>query len=157
MNKTLISIAILILASAGIYFLAQGGASTEPKTALGGQEMIVYKTPTCGCCHVYTQYMDKKGVNVRVVEMDDLKEIKEEYGIPFRLESCHTSVVGGYVVEGHIPLEIVEKLLAEKPDIRGIALPGMPSGSPGMPGPKTGEWTIYALGNDGEITEYMKY
>lgn len=127
------------------------------KTALMGEEMTVYKTKTCGCCHVYVEYLEREDVKVKAVDVEDLTAIKDQYGVPSNLQSCHTSIVGGYVVEGHIPLEVVEKLLAEKPAIKGIALPGMPSGSPGMPGPKTEKWTIYAIGNDGAVTEFMSY
>ena len=81
--------------------------------------------------------------------------IKERYGVPRNLESCHTEIIGGYFVEGHMPIEAIEKLLSERPDIRGIALPGMPSGSPGMPGPKTEPWTIYAVNKDGSVGEFM--
>lgn len=134
-----------------------GQDSSKIKTALQGQEIVVYKTKTCGCCHVYTRYLDKEKANVKVVDVDDLSVIKNQYDVPSNLESCHTSLVGGYVVEGHIPLEVIEKLLAEKPSIKGIALPGMPSGSPGMPGPKTEKWAIYAIGNDGQVSEFMNY
>ena len=72
------------------------------------------------------------------------------------MESCHTVVIGDYFIEGHIPLEAVEKLLVEKPDIKGIAMPGMPSGSPGMPGAKKGDFVIYAVNNDGTTEEFMR-
>ena len=75
---------------------------------------------------------------------------------PTNLESCHTTIVEGYVIEGHIPVEVINKLLKEKPDIKGIAMPGMPSGSPGMPGQKRGEWIIHAMHHDGSTTEYMR-
>jgi YVTN family beta-propeller protein len=135
----------------------KGQSIAEDKTALMGEEMTVYKTKTCGCCHVYVEYVEREDVKVKAIDVVDLTAIKDQYGVPTNLQSCHTSIVGGYVVEGHIPLEVVEKLLAEKPAIKGIALPGMPSGSPGMPGPKTEKWTIYAIGNDGEVTEFMSY
>ena len=118
---------------------------------------VVYKTPACGCCHVYAEYLKREGVSVEVRDVTDLAGIKRQYGIPPQLESCHTSVIGEYVVEGHVPLEVVEKLLAEKPDIKGIALPGMPAGSPGMPGLKVGPWTVYALARDGSFNEFMQY
>ena len=72
------------------------------------------------------------------------------------MESCHTTVMGNYFVEGHIPLEVVNKLLTEKPDIKGIAMPGMPNGSPGMPGVKRGDFVIYAINNDGSYAEWMR-
>ncbi|HEY0980247.1 MAG TPA: DUF411 domain-containing protein [Candidatus Paceibacterota bacterium] len=135
----------------------KGEGISEVKTALMGGEMTVYKTKTCGCCHVYVEYLEREDVNIKTVDVADLTAIKDRHGIPSNLQSCHTSIVGGYVVEGHIPLEVIEKLLRDKPAIKGIALPGMPSGSPGMPGPKTEKWTIYAIGNDGVVTEYMSY
>ncbi len=88
--------------------------------------------------------------------MDDLAPIKDKYNIPRQLQSCHTSIIGDYFVEGHVPVEAIARLIAEKPDIAGIALPGMPSGSPGMPGAKQGTWTIQAVGKDGAVTEFMK-
>ncbi len=134
-----------------------GPSLAEEKAALLGEQMTVYKTKTCGCCHIYVQYLERKNVQVTAKDVVDLDATKNQYGVPNNLQSCHTSVVGGYVVEGHIPLEVIEKLLAEKPDIKGIALPGMPSGSPGMPGPKTESWVIYAIGHDGAVTEYLSY
>lgn len=153
--KTILAIIGVILAVAFVWALTSSGGS-----GVSVENQIVatmYKTPTCGCCQVYGQYLKKQKINLTVIDLDDITPIKEEYGIPRGMESCHTTVVEGYVVEGHIPMEVITKLLSERPDIRGIALPGMPSGSPGMPGPKTHEWTIYALGNDGEVTEFMKY
>ena len=82
--------------------------------------------------------------------------LKEQYQIPASMRSCHTMVVGDYVVEGHIPLEAVEKMMKEKPDIRGIAMPGMPSGSPGMPGSPSDEFIVYAVKKDGTFTEFMR-
>ena len=99
--------------------------------------------------------MRQQGFEVEVVSVVDLDTIKDKYNIPKNLESCHTAIVGDYVVEGHIPIDVVDKLLEEKPDIDGIALPRMPSGSPGMPGPKTGEWIIYGL-EEGQYSEYTR-
>ena len=115
--------------------------------------VTVYKSPTCGCCVGWAQHMQQNGFNVEVKEMTNLAPIKEKYGISSDMESCHTAIVDGYVVEGHIPAEEVHLLLDERPDIDGIMLPRMPSGSPGMPGQKRGAWTIYAL-DDGESSVY---
>lgn len=161
-NKKYIRIFLIVLVLAGFAYGANAVSKkntigSSSYSALSGQEMIVYKTKTCGCCDVYAKYMKREGVNVKVVDLSDLMEIKEKLGVPMDLQTCHTSVVGGYFIEGHIPLEVVEKLLAEKPYIKGIALPGMPSGSPGMPGPKNSDWKIYSVGNDGEVGEFMTY
>ena len=121
--------------------------------ALAGMEATVYKSPNCGCCVGYVDTLEENGVSVEVVETDTLDEIKQTYAVPEELQSCHTVLIGGYVVEGHMPITAVEKLLAEKPDIDGIALPGMPSGSPGMPGVKRGSFTVYEFkdGKKGEV------
>ena len=116
--------------------------------------VTVYKSPTCGCCGEYEAYLRDHGFEVEVVEKDDLTETKETLGVPSDLQSCHTSVVEGYFVEGHVPLEAVYKLLHERPSIDGIALPGMPAGSPGMGGEKEGPFTIYAV-TDGAVEEFM--
>lgn len=90
-------------------------------------------------------YLQENGVTVETVMTEDTSAIKEEYGIPEELWSCHTTVVDGYYIEGHVPIDVVLKLLEERPAIDGIALPGMPSGSPGMDGEKDGPWLIYAV------------
>jgi hypothetical protein len=96
--------------------------------------ITVFKSETCSCCSVHSAYMDKSGLDVDVIPLTDMSGIKKDYNIPKSMESCHTTIIGEYFVEGHVPIEAIEKLLRERPDIDGIALPRMPSGSPGMPG-----------------------
>lgn len=110
----------------------------------------IYKSPSCGCCGQYAAYLERAGYGVAVEGVEDMSGIKAQYDVPYELESCHTMDIGGYVVEGHIPEEAVRKLLAERPDIKGIGMAGMPSGSPGMPGPKTSDFVIYEITHDGE-------
>ena len=94
---------------------------------------------------------------VLIMDDPDIPDfVKEKYGIPYSMRSCHTTVIGDYFVEGHVPIEAVEKLMLEKPDIKGIALPGMPSGSPGMPGSKQGPFIVYAINKDGSTSEFMR-
>lgn len=116
-----------------------------------------YKSESCGCCTLHESYLRGSGkLNVKDIQMQDISSIKERYNIPAELRSCHTAVLGNYFVEGHIPLEAINKLIAEKPNIAGIAMPGMPSGSPGMPGAKTGKFVIYAVNSDGTSYEFMR-
>jgi hypothetical protein len=110
----------------------------------------LYKNPQCSCCEGYAEYLEKNGFKVDVKPANDLAEISRNAGVPEDVEGCHTMFVGGYVVDGHVPVEVIRKLLAEKPGIAGITLPGMPSGAPGMTGPKTETWTIYAVTKDGK-------
>ena len=109
----------------------------------------LYKDPSCGCCAEYAEYLRRNGFDVAVVDTADLPEVKRFHGVPAPLQGCHTTVVGGYVVEGHVPAAAIERLLAEKPAIRGVSLPGMPEGSPGMAGAKKAPFTIFAITEDG--------
>jgi hypothetical protein len=118
---------------------------------VSGAAITVYKSPTCGCCVQYVPELQKDGFVVETIVTQNMEPIKNRYGVPRDMESCHTAVIGEYFVEGHVPVEAVNKLLDERPDIDGIALPGMPSGSPGMPGPKRGPFTIYAI-KDSKVT-----
>jgi hypothetical protein len=95
-------------------------------------KMTVYKSPTCGCCENWIGIMKKQGFAIDVKDMADVSEIKRSMGVPKTLESCHTALVGAYVIEGHVPPDLIKKILAEKPAISGLAAPGMPVSAPGM-------------------------
>lgn len=116
-------------------------------------EATLYKNPNCGCCDTYAKYLDENGFNVTVKNTTELSTIKRMAGVPEQLAGCHTMRVGNYVVEGLVPLDALNRLLTEKPDIKGISLPGMPTGVPGMPGPKAGPLNIYRI-SDGAPTVY---
>ncbi len=113
------------------------------------QKVVVYKDSSCGCCAGYISLLEQEGYEVETIITSNMSSIKEKYKIPNNMESCHTSVFGDYVVEGHVPFEAISKLLREKPDIKGITLPGMPLGSPGMSGTKKEPFTVYALAEQG--------
>jgi hypothetical protein len=117
-------------------------------------DVVVYKSPTCGCCGKWIDHMEKAGFAVDVKNRSDLGPIKAEYGVPRHLQSCHTAEVGGYLVEGHVPPDLIQRMLDEKPDIRGLAVPGMPMGSPGMEGPHKDEYDVLAIGKDGRTKVY---
>ena len=127
------------------------GALLRPRAARAAEAIPVtlYKNPSCTCCEGYAQYLDQNGFKVDMRPTNDLAEISRRAGIPSDLEGCHTSFIGDYVVDGHVPVETIRKLLDTKPALAGITLPGMPSGTPGMGGPKTESWTIYAVTKDG--------
>lgn len=119
------------------------------------QIVEIYHSPTCGCCENYEEYLKTNGFEVKSIELVDLENIKDDFGIPRNARSCHTVKIGKYFVEGHVPIEAIKKLLDEQPEIDGIALPGMPPGSPGMPGIKTQPFVIYSISN-GNINEFMR-
>jgi hypothetical protein len=94
--------------------------------------VTVYKSPTCGCCGKWVDHLQASGFRVAVHDVHNVEPFKERYGVPPRLASCHTATVDGYVIEGHVPAADIKRLLAEKPKVKGLAVPGMPVGSPGM-------------------------
>lgn len=132
-------------------------SSAQRDSPLAKEGVTVYRTPSCGCCGEYVRYLRDHGVTVHVIEQDDLTRLKRQWGIPEPMWSCHTARVGPYVVEGHVPLEAIARLLRERPDARGIALPAMPSGSPGMGGARSGPLTIDLLTVDGQAHPWMEW
>lgn len=123
--------------------------------ALAAELATVYRSPSCGCCEEWVSYLKSKGFDATVISTDDLGAVKENMHVPADMQSCHTALIGGYVVEGHVPVEAIAKLLAEKPQVTGIAVPGMPGGSPGMSGPKE-PFTTYAFGPQGK-TMFIRF
>jgi hypothetical protein len=115
--------------------------------AQGAQTAVLYKNPQCQCCDAYAKVLQRSGIAVTVKETPALAALKREHGVPEPLRDCHTLLIDGYVVEGHVPVAAVRRLLAERPAIRGISLPGMPAGSPGMDGEKTAPFTVYEIGD----------
>ncbi len=116
--------------------------------------MTVFKSPTCGCCKAWVSHAEKAGFKCTVRDMDDLTEVKRNFAIPRALESCHTVQVGTYLVEGHVPADLVIKMLREKPVARGIAVPGMPVGSPGMEGGTPERYQVLLFDKAGNTTVY---
>ncbi|XOU94014.1 MAG: DUF411 domain-containing protein [Candidatus Kerfeldbacteria bacterium] len=158
-NKIIIIVGIIVLAG-GVYFVLpseQKSTNTKINISSDGEsdQVTMYKSPTCGCCVKHASYVEDAGYEVDIIKESNMSSIKDKYNIPADMESCHTSIYGDYIVEGHVPMEAINKMLTEKPDIDGIALPDMPAGSPGMPGTKVGKFTIYAL-KDGVSSVYMK-
>ncbi len=117
----------------------------------------LYKDPQCGCCEGYAAYLRDHGFEVDVKPTHDLAEISRKAGVPAQFQGCHTMLVDGYVVDGHVPVTIVRRMLTKKPAIAGVTLPGMPQGSPGMSGIKTAPFTVFAVTKDGkQPTVYAK-
>ncbi len=136
-----------------IAVIAVAGSAFAP--APKGPQMLVYKTPTCGCCKKWVDHVKAAGFEVTVKDLPDLGDIKDEVGVQPEHRSCHTALVNGYVIEGHVPADLVQKLLREKPkDVAGLAAPGMPQGSPGMEGLMKEKYDIVAFRKDGKATVY---
>jgi hypothetical protein len=140
-------------ASSGAAPASQAGQAATPAQ---GTRMVVYKTPTCGCCRAWVENMQAAGFAVEVHDMPDVAPVKREHGLPGHLASCHTAIVDGYVVEGHAPADVIRRMLRERPQVAGIAVPGMPAGSPGMevPGGRKDPYDIIAFSRDGKVSVY---
>lgn len=120
--------------------------------------MTIYKDPNCGCCNLWAKSMETEGFKVERVNTDDLPGIKKRFGVPAEVEGCHTATVEGYFLDGHVPLEAVRKLLAEKPVIAGLAVPGMPAGSLGMGNDPSASYDVFAVakGPDRKVSVYYE-
>jgi hypothetical protein len=118
----------------------------------------VFKTVTCGCCGKWVEHLKANGFAPVVKDVPSTAEYRKQYGVPEGLQSCHTAVVAGYFVEGHVPAADIHKLLKEKPKAaKGLAVPGMPLGSPGMEGPRRQAYAVYMLESDGKISVFTKH
>ena len=129
----------LLMTAAAV--LVPSAASAAP------QPMIVHKDPNCGCCNGWVAHLEQRGFRIKTVETVNLDRVKARLGVPSDLAACHTGEIGGYTIEGHVPAIAVEKALKERPKARGLAVPGMPSGSPGMTG-EAEEYEVILFGAD---------
>ncbi|HLB79176.1 MAG TPA: DUF411 domain-containing protein [Dongiaceae bacterium] len=120
-------------------------------------EILVYKSPECGCCGLWSTHLTESGFAVRIVEIDDLTPVKRQARVPEDLETCHTAFLDGYVVEGHVPVGAIDKLLNERPSVIGVAVPGMPAGAPGMPGAQREPFDVLTFAADGRRTLFMSF
>jgi hypothetical protein len=155
-KSNLIKFTILTVLTLSFFYIFN--FATDKKDALANinnkQIVEVFKTPTCGCCYGYVLFLEKEKYKVKQTDMRSLHSIKQKYNIPVEMQSCHTTIMGKYFIEGHVPIEAINKLLKEQPDIDGIALPGMPIGTPGMPGDKDEPFVIYQL-TGGKFSVFM--
>jgi len=143
MRKLIIAIASAAVLGGGTYLAIDTDAAAEG--------VVLYKNPQCGCCEDYADYLRDNGFTVKVKPTHELVAMSREAGIPDNFQGCHLAFIENYVVSGHVPVDTVNRLLTEQPDIKGVTLPGMPMGSPGMNGVKTKSFRIYAVGTDSPV------
>jgi hypothetical protein len=125
-----------------------------PVRAAAAVAIVVYKDPQCGCCVKWADHLSRNGFQVTTRNMAAMNMVKAAQGVPVPLASCHTAIVDGYVVEGHVPAAAIQRLLRERPRIKGIAVPGMPAGSPGMEGPRASRYDILSFDAAGKTAVY---
>lgn len=133
----------------GAVVLFTGLIVIDQKPAVAA-DVIVYKSPSCGCCKQWAKHMRENGFNVEEKNINNLIPIKQQMGIPGNLQSCHTAKVGDYVIEGHVPASDIKRLLAEKPNVAGLTVPAMPMGSPGMEGPRKDPYNVLTIEHNGK-------
>jgi hypothetical protein len=151
--KTLMSL-ILLLGS----FLPLVVVAAAPKNEKPPVEMTVYRSPTCGCCGKWLEHMKQDGFLVKDIQTEDMDAIKRQHGVPDNLKSCHTALVGGYVVEGHVPASDIRSLLEKKPAVVGVSVPGMPAGTPGMEmGGRKDPYAVVQFDKNGQATVFHDY
>ena len=143
----------------GLFALAMttGAAPSESHAFAKEPVITVYRDPNCGCCTKWIEHLIKHGFRVKDNKSDAMSEVKRGLGVPELLESCHTGVVNGYVIEGHVPAADIQRLLKAKPKVAGLAVPGMPMGSPGMEGPRTDRYDVVSFDKTGKTAVYAKH
>lgn len=132
------------------------GVNFTYKTAQA-EDIMVYKSPTCGCCKKWVNHLRKEGFNVKTKDYRDMKPIKQTIGVKGQYQSCHTAKVGKYFIEGHVLAKDIKKLLKDKPDIKSLAVPGMPMGSPGMEGHRKDKYNVIAVDKNNTSSIYSSY
>ncbi len=145
-------IAALLLVAGGLLL----GSILPVQKSAQAADIVVYKSPTCGCCKKWVSHLEQNGYTVEVHNQNrnKLSSIKAEMGVPRGLQSCHTAKIGGYLIEGHVPADVIARLLKEKPQIKGLVVPGMPMGSPGMEGPRRDSYDVLALQENGKTSVF---
>jgi len=140
------------LAGAAAFVALSRLPARSPAGAAALPEVVVYKSPTCGCCTEWVAHLRRHGFRVRPEDVTDPQAVKRRHRVPPDLQSCHTALVDGFVVEGHVPADLVERLLRERPKVVGLAVPGMPVGSPGMevPGARAERYRVLTFDRDGK-------
>jgi hypothetical protein len=148
---------IIIIAGGAIWYIIDDYNAQQGASAPANAEVVMYKNPGCECCEKWAEYMQGSGYSVETVESQNLSAVKAEQGVPRNMGACHTALVGDYVVEGHVPAEDVIRLLREKPDVRGLVVPGMPASSPGMNTALNEPFKTFLLKNDGSTEVYAQH
>ena len=155
--------AAIALAGVTGLLMNTGDATGSPASDLianaNGEVITVYRSPTCGCCKAWEDHLRESGYTVESIETSSMDVVKAENSVPRPLQSCHTAIVEGYVIEGHVPAADIERLLNERPDVHGLAVPGMPSGSPGMesPGRPAQPYEVFAFTDGGSAEVWASH
>lgn len=155
-SRTLVTLAIVgaaVVLAAVVGIVVRDGGRTPAPT---GPMVTVYRQAGCDCCLRWVEHLRRAGLRVTVQDGPDTEAIRATYKVPTALQSCHTAIVDGYVVEGHVPVDLITRLLQERPAVRGIAVPGMPIGSPGMEGNRVEHYDVMTFDTEGRTTVFAE-
>lgn len=144
---SVIALAIVLIAYQGLF--------THP--AYADESITVYKSPTCGCCTKWIDHLKASGFKVKAINTNNMYSVKEKVGVQYGLGSCHTALVDGYVIEGHVPASDIKRLLKQRPPVIGLTVPGMPMGSPGMEGLRKDSYSVLTFDKSGKTTVFSEY
>jgi len=131
--------------------------SFQDSNKANAADIIVYKSPTCGCCNKWVKHLETSGFNVKTINKRNMNPVKMQFGVKTKYQSCHTAKIGIYFIEGHVPASDIKKMLAEKPDAKGLAVPGMPMGSPGMEGHRKDKYSVLLIDDHNNAKVYSQH
>lgn len=147
---------VVAAASAAVSTRVFAQSGGPPAPARAARDITVYKDPNCGCCTEWVKHLQKSGFTVTVRDTAEAEMVKRSFGVPPALESCHTARIGKYTIEGHVPADLIVKLITEQPAARGLAVPGMPIGSPGMEGSPKQAYEVLLFDAAGKTSVYAR-
>jgi hypothetical protein len=157
MKKTFVRTLAVAITGIGLALTTAAVRTPAPDTDARKPTITVYKDPSCGCCKNWVEHLIKHGYRVDAKDTPNMAEIKRTLGVPDALTSCHTAMVNGYLIEGHVPAADIDQLLAKKPRVAGLAVPGMPMGSPGMEGARSQPYKVLAFDKAGKTTVFASH
>ena len=156
-SRPLLAVAFLLLAPLSGVAAPPDWSRAEVEHG-GARDITVYRSPSCGCCHAWIEHLEAHGFSVRDVLTEDVSQQKQRLGVPREVASCHTAVIDGYVIEGHVPADDIKRLVSSRRPVAGLAVPGMPAGSPGMEmGERKDDFPVVAFDRDGELSLFNHY
>ena len=141
----------------GLYFFILYAFFSMTNAVAKEADIIVYKSPTCGCCNKWIKHLEKEGFSVKAINKRNMKKVKTKFDVSREYQSCHTAKVGKYFIEGHVPAADIKKLLKEKPYVKGLAVPGMPMGSPGMEGHRKDKYAVIIIDKQNKGFVYTQH
>ena len=156
-TKLTYTVVIAAIAIAATWLISSKNNSPNDNVVAIENEIVMYKNAGCQCCDMWAEYMENNGYKVSVKEVNNMAEIKKEKGVPDNMASCHTTTIDGYTIEGHIPIEDINRLLTEKPDVVGITAPGMPSSAPGMNTKLNDPYSVFVFDSAGNSTLFASH